>query len=360
MKTLSLLVIFCAVLTFAQDPEAHLEGVHDLTPSNFKEVIDGTKHALVEFYAPWCGHCKSLAAEWGRLGKIVASSSEKSNIVIAKVDANEHSGLGSEYGVQGFPTIKYFKKGSTTAEEYEGGRTAEDFLSFLNTKAGARLSIPKDASDVIDLDGHNFDKIVKDASRDVLVEFYAPWCGHCKRLAPDYEKVATAFKNEDGVVIAKMDADQAGNKAAAAAYDVSGFPTIKWFPKGDKSGQEYSAGRSPEDFVNWINDKVGTHRTVGGLLNEKAGRVETLDSLAAEFLESGDQTAALAEIKKVAAGGADAQLYVNAAEKIIAKGNSYVASERARLQKIIDGRTTTADKLDNMVKRRNVLDAFSA
>jgi protein disulfide-isomerase A6 len=339
-------------------PDAHLEGVLDLTPSNFKQHIDGSKHALVEFYAPWCGHCKHLVPEWAKLGKAVAQSGDKS-IIIAKVDANEHSSLGSEYGVSGFPTIKFFKKGSTTPEEYEGGRSAEDFFKFLNSKTGSRLSAPREISDVVTLDKSNFDQIVKNENSNVLVEFYAPWCGHCKSLAPTYEKLGTAFKNDKHVVIAKMDADEAQNKDIASKYDVSGFPTLKWFPKDNKAGTDYNSGRDLEDFVKFINEKVGTQRLSSGLLNEQAGRVAELDALAAKFEEADDKNAALAAIK-AAAKGPDGDLYVKAAEKVISKGASYITTERARLQKIIDGKTVQADKLDNMVKRKNVLDAFAA
>jgi protein disulfide-isomerase-like protein len=54
----------------------------------------------------------------------------------------------------------------------------------------------------------NFDQVVLDPTKDVLVEFYAPWCGHCKQLAPTYDKLATVFKQEPEVVIAKIDADK--------------------------------------------------------------------------------------------------------------------------------------------------------
>ena len=54
--------------------------------------------------------------------------------------------------------------------------------------------------------GKNFDEVVNDPERDVLIEFYAPWCGHCKSLAPKYEELAEKLKDEPGVTIAKMDA----------------------------------------------------------------------------------------------------------------------------------------------------------
>ena len=57
---------------------------------------------------------------------------------------------------------------------------------------------------MLDLTVETFDSIAMDPSKDVLVEFFAPWCGHCKSLAPVYEKLGTAFAAERGVAIAKV------------------------------------------------------------------------------------------------------------------------------------------------------------
>jgi protein disulfide-isomerase A6 len=59
-------------------------------------------------------------------------------VVVAKVDADKYRDLGTDYGVSGFPTFKFFPKGSTTAEDYNGGREAKDFIEFLNDKAGTK------------------------------------------------------------------------------------------------------------------------------------------------------------------------------------------------------------------------------
>ncbi len=69
-------------------------------------------------------------------------------------------------------------------------------------------------------------------------------------------------------MIAKLDADQAQNKPLASKYGVTGFPTLKWFPKGNKDGEEYNAGRDVPSFVKFINEKAGTHRTADGGLSE--------------------------------------------------------------------------------------------
>lgn len=68
-------------------------------------------------------------------------------------------------------------------------------------------------------------------------------------MKPAYENVARAFASESDCVVAQMDADAADNKPVAAKYDVRSFPTIKFFPKGNKEPVRYESGRSEEQFV---------------------------------------------------------------------------------------------------------------
>lgn len=105
-------------------------GVLVLGDDNFEEAT--TKHSamLVEFYAPWCGHCKSLAPEWNKAAKTLADSTVK----LAKVDATEHKDLASQFEIRGFPTIKYIKNGKTS--DYTGGRTESEIVQWVNKKAG--------------------------------------------------------------------------------------------------------------------------------------------------------------------------------------------------------------------------------
>ena len=58
---------------------------------------------------------------------------------------------------------------------------------------------------------------------------YAPWCGHCKKLAPIYSKLAKRFASIDSVVIAKMDGTENEHKKVEA----KGFPTILFYPAGE-------------------------------------------------------------------------------------------------------------------------------
>ena len=85
----------------------------------FDKALEDNSLMLVEFYAPWCGHCKNLAPEWSKAAKKL--NAENSPMKLAKVDATEEKSLGSKFEIKGFPTIKFFKNGKPT--EYNGGRT---------------------------------------------------------------------------------------------------------------------------------------------------------------------------------------------------------------------------------------------
>ena len=103
------------------------------------------------------------------------------------------------------------------------------------------------AASVVTLTADNFESIVMDASKDVFVKFYAPWCGHCVRMQPAWEELAKA---NTGAVIAELDATQ--HQAVSQKFGVRGFPTLKLFTKADKSGKPYQGGRdfnALSDFV---------------------------------------------------------------------------------------------------------------
>merc|ERR1711910_270502 len=81
----------------------------------------------------------------------------------------------------------------------------------------------------------NFDELVTKSEKDVLVEFYAPWCGHCKKLTPIYDELAMKLKDDDNIVIAKMDATA---NDVPAPYKVKGFPIIFFASMDNKDNPE--------------------------------------------------------------------------------------------------------------------------
>merc|ERR1712037_925823 len=412
------------------------EGVSVLTVENFDEVIEGNEFVLVEFYAPWCGHCKALAPEYAKAAGILAE--KESKIVLAKLDAAEEGAVAEKFEVRGYPTLKFFRNGKAT--EYGGGRTADTIVSWLEKKTGppalalasveeatafvagkdvavigvfadqttdaakaylaaassiddipfaitssaevaaehkiegeavlllktfddgravlaediteagvaafiageslplvvdfnqetaqkifsgdikshllAFLSakadshaddvamlqsiakenkgkmlfvtintdddkieaenikafvakflagelkqhlmsdeIPEDwdAAGVKVLVGKNFHEVAMNAEKNVLVEFYAPWCGHCKQLTPIWDKLGEKYADHASIVIAKMDS----TTNELEEIKVQGFPTIKLIKAGDNSIVDFDGERTEAGFVKFLDAQVG-------------------------------------------------------------------------------------------------------
>ncbi|GAB1214480.1 hypothetical protein ATERTT37_003643 [Aspergillus terreus] len=356
MARLSFLLVSC--LTLLVGIASAASAVVDLIPKNFdKVVLQSGKPALVEFFAPWCGHCKNLAPVYEELGQAFAHAEDK--VTVGKVDADEHRDLGKRFGIQGFPTLKWFDGKSETPEDYKGGRDLESLSAFITEKTGVRPRGPKKEPSKVEMLTDSSFKSTIGGDKDVLVAFTAPWCGHCKSLAPTWETLANDFALESDVVIAKVDAEAENARATAKEQGVTGYPTIKFFPKGSTEGIAYSGARSEEAFIDFLNEKTGTNRAPGGGLNEKAGTVTVLDELVARYTSSENFSELVAEVSKAAKGLQDkyAQYYVKVAQKL-ADNHEYAQKEFARLSKILKKGGSAPEKVDDLISRSNVLRRF--
>ncbi|KAM5543624.1 hypothetical protein V8D89_002875 [Ganoderma adspersum] len=335
--------------------------VLELTPDNFDTIIGQGKPALVEFFAPWCGHCKNLAPVYEQLADAFAHQKDK--VIVAKVDADGvGKPLGQKFGVTGFPTLKWFD-GAGKDEKYDGGRDLEALANFISSKSGVKSNIKPPAPPAYQvLDIHSFDEVALNPEKDAIVAFTAPWCGHCKRLKPIYEEVAKDFSNEPNCLVVNVDADAQNNRPLGEKYGVGSFPTIKFFPKGAKGEPlDYDGPRTEDAFVAYLNEKCGTHRAAGGLLNEKAGRLADLDALAVKFVaeSAAARQSLLKEAGDLAATlGAGAKHYLRVMEKVVNGSEDYLEKETTRLGSILKKRTLAAGKLDEIKIKANILDAF--
>jgi len=460
----ALLCLQIAVVVTAAGEDSAADGVLVLTATNFDEEIAKAKLTLVEFYAPWCGHCKQLAPEYAAADKKLKSQGITDSVV-AKVDCTIERELCSKYDVKGFPTLKLFRNDNSEPASYDGGRKADAIVSYIKKQSQPAVTVLSSAEAIagfakgeaikiiaylteedsqtfrkvatklsnefsfglvsdatlgalgrvrmarnfaeeaettsfsdeislvkwiskesfpiigeigpenyakykerglpfvwffIDLEsaaqaaiisdvatpvaalyteafsfvkldgvkwvehgksmgcsgetpciiiddaahhkrylfgdapvtssalsawidnflagslsphlkseeipatnngpvtvvvGKTFESIVLDPTKNVFVEFYAPWCGHCKSLAPKYEELGKLFAKDQSVVIAKVDATLNDTPA-----EVQGFPTLKFYPAGDseskKAPLDYSGDRTVEAMAKFIRANV--------------------------------------------------------------------------------------------------------
>merc|ERR1711972_1085410 len=410
MKCLGVLLALASVVLGAEVTKD--EGVAVLNVENFDEVIEGNEFVLVEFYAPWCGHCKALAPEYAKAAGILAE--KESKIVLAKVDAIEEATafvagkdvavigvfadqttdaakaflaaaaniddipfaitssaeVAAEHKIEGEAVLllKTFDDGRAvlsegiteeavasfiageslplvvdfnqeTAQKIFSGDIKSHLLAFLSAKADSHADdvamlqgiakenkgkmlfvtintdeddhkrileffgiteselptfraiqlgedmakykpeddkieaenikafvakflagelkqhlmseeIPEDwdAAGVKVLVGKNFHEVAMNTEKNWLVEFYAPWCGHCKQLAPIWDKLGEKYKDSEDIVVAKM--DSTANELED--IKISGFPTIKLFKKGDNKVVDYNGERTLEGLTKFL------------------------------------------------------------------------------------------------------------
>ena len=164
------------------------------------------------------------------------------------------------------------------------------------------------------------------------------------------------------MIIAQVDAEAENSRNLAVDFDITGFPTIKFFPKGSKEPEAYSGARTEDAFITFINEKTGLQRMVGGGLNTKAGTIEALDSILAKYVTAGglkDAEKVAAELNKAAkdVGDKTKEYYLKALAKIT--GNpEYAMKEQTRLAGLLKKGGLAPEQIDNLQRRSNILAKF--
>jgi len=210
---------------------------------------------------------------------------------------------------------------------------------------------------VIDLNPDNV-KEVLNGMKITMAEFYAPWCGHCKRLTPEYEKLAEMIQADammsQFVQIVKADCDK--HRSIGEVFSVTGFPTLKILSRGigyDEADTafDYQGARDAQSMFNKLKSYVDQDKAIG--------RHEDLDKYAQEFMAAEDKEAMLEDAKtETDKYTLEGELYYKIMEKIVKKGEEYPAKEKARIERIIAKGSITRTKFADMVLKANVLDAF--
>jgi len=205
--------LFVAALAIVSAEFERDGGVLVLTDDNIDEAIKAYEFVLIEFYAPWCGHCKKLTPEYEKAAQTLAGSE---NIALAKVDATEEKQSGSRFGVRGYPTLKWFQNGKES--EYNGGRTASEIVQWIKKKTGPPCKTLSDKAAV---------ESFKDGANVVVVGFFAEGSDEYK----EFENAARASEDTEFAVV--FDA------SVAKEFDVS-VPSIVLFKNFDEGKVAFS------------------------------------------------------------------------------------------------------------------------
>jgi len=250
----------------AFDGEVSVEGITDflnaerfplidaIGPENYKDYVDrGLPIVWISLNADDEAELKTI------LDSVMPFAKDaKGKLSFTYVDATKYAQHVQNLGITETPGIliagddnkKYLFSGSVgSADElkaYFEGYAAGTLEAHLKSEA-----VPESNDEpVYVLVGSEFEKVVG-GDKDVFVEYYAPWCGHCKRLAPEYEKVGEAFSDVDSVIVAKADATEND-----FPEDIKGFPTLLFYPKGQTEAVKYSGDRKQEAIIEFIKENA--------------------------------------------------------------------------------------------------------
>lgn len=259
------------------------ENMHGLVDHRTRENSAEFKNPLVVAYyaVDYDKNAKGTNYWRNRILKVAKNYVDSFQFAVSSKDDFQHE--LNEYGHDYVPTQKPLvfarskdNKKYAMTEEF----SVENFESFLTKLKNGELEayvksepIPESNDKPVKVAvGKNFDDVVTNNGKDTLIEFYAPWCGHCKKLAPVWDELGEKLADED-VAIVKMDATA---NDVPSTYEVRGFPTIFWAPKNKKdSPVAYNSGRDVDDFIKYIAKEATTE-----LKNyDRKGELKTKDEL---------------------------------------------------------------------------------
>ncbi|CAG5121544.1 unnamed protein product [Candidula unifasciata] len=222
--------------------------LENLGPADFPDRVVHSKDPwFVDFFAPWCPPCMRLLPEFKKASKFYGSK-----VNFGTVDCTVHGNLCNLYNIHSYPTTIFYNQ--SIPYQYHGQHRMQDMLDFITDTLNPR---------VISLDQASFQEQVYNKGTDDiwLVDFFAPWCGPCQQLSPEWRKVAKKFKDKSTVHVAQVDCEV--NKPLCRSQNVHSYPTIRLYPAGSTgSGIHYA-------YSGWHRDATSIEAWVYNYLPSK-------------------------------------------------------------------------------------------
>ncbi|KAJ8942244.1 hypothetical protein NQ318_003091 [Aromia moschata] len=231
------------VAAFARD-SARSTNLHALSPADFYNVVNEGTPWLVDWYAPWCPPCKKLLPELRK----ASHEFKPKDVQFGTVDCTLHRNLCTKEGITSYPTIMLYN--NTQIHRFTGIPGASSIVEFVHDMINPV---------VLPLDEDTFMQVVRKPKEELwAIDFFAPWCGPCQKLAPRMEKirktgfsiVVTQFPE---VKIAQVDC--VAHSALCDAQNIRSYPTIRLYPLGSKGLSTvamYNGNRDAISLKRWL------------------------------------------------------------------------------------------------------------
>ncbi|KAL1491528.1 hypothetical protein ABEB36_012112 [Hypothenemus hampei] len=237
------------VATFARD-SSKSTNLQALSPADFNNIKNEGSAWYIDWYAPWCPPCKRLTPELRK----ASQHFEPEILQFGTIDCTLHRDLCARESIKSYPTMMLYN-----------GSNVQRFLGTPN-EAGI-VDFIKDILNpvVLNLDENNFNLLARKPKNELwVVDFYAPWCGPCQHLAPQYRAFAKSVAEFSNIIVAQVDC--VANGALCDYQNIRGYPTIRLYPLD-------SQGLSSMAIFNGQRDAISLKRWVLSFLPSK---VETL------------------------------------------------------------------------------------
>ncbi|KAJ4462462.1 putative protein disulfide isomerase [Paratrimastix pyriformis] len=249
--------------------------VEELAADDFLELLDPEEGAdtaptvVATFSQPWlvlwlpppcdgatpgpavgCEPCRGFAPIFNELSAEVQDVTGVRDVRFVRVMVGTDGYLKKKFGINQYPTVMAFQRSSTKqAATFDGKRNQK----VLHDWVLDHVHPDSRPYDLMTLTDATFDGVVN-GSRNVVVDFYATWCGHCKALYPVMLRVGQAFRKSQNVIFAKAEVGDA-NKELKARFGIKGFPTVLFFRKGGSTATpaKYDGPRTPEAIGTWVS-----------------------------------------------------------------------------------------------------------
>ncbi|VDK65151.1 unnamed protein product [Onchocerca ochengi] len=208
--------------------ESHSSPLVTLTPETYASAIDSGDEWLIDYYVPWCPPCLRLLGELRRLHNYVE------NIKIGTFNCDQHGDICKKANINAYPNILW-----RSGDRYSARTGYLDVSAIAEFIEDARNPI------VVNLSPSDFDSLILDRKQDIvwLVDFYAPWCGPCNQLVPEYKKLARNMRMKEFIHFGMVDCDQ--HRHLCINLGIQSYPTIRL----------YSSGSNAIDYPsNWWRD----------------------------------------------------------------------------------------------------------